>query len=170
MLYLLSTLFSQLRGQEIPWGRQEGLQNRGHLPLRSLHWEGPSSPYIWGRVTETFLSPLQGMEHPALSWASPPPKAAQKWLRVGRWTVGRRGRAGGGIVVRVELAEVDADIGQQGKRAETRLEGIARFSRSWTWCLTGLHKTWIPRKKQRRRIEVKSVHCKVYVEGQVLGT
>lgn len=76
---------------------------------------------------------------------------------------------GRGLVVRVELAEIYADMGLGGKGAETRLEGLAHLSICWAFCLRGQYNMQIPRKGKEKGkgqnsglTEFKSVNCSLY--------
>lgn len=93
----------------------------------------PLSPHSCGRVTESFLPTLQDTEHPTLLRNRPTPPHPKSSTEV----VERGMTDGRGLVVRVELAEMDADMGQGVKGAETRLEGIAYLSICWAFCLRG---------------------------------
>lgn len=61
---------------------------------------------------------------------------------------------GRGLVVRVEPAGMDADMGQEGKGAETRLEGTALLSRCWASALRSVQCV-NPRKREGKGREAK---------------
>lgn len=132
-LYSLSLSSVSREDNKFPGRKQEGLQSRKdlHLASRRPQWESPSHHIAAAEWLSPSSPPSRILSIQHFSETAPPhPQSSTEVVERGM-TDGR------GHVVRVELAEMDADMGQGVKGAETRLEGIAYLSICWAFCLRG---------------------------------